>query len=116
MNETVISGRPPKQGNTVSIISAITSITDGRKVVTTAGTRVQLSSTPIAVKRCTLTAETDNTGAMVVGGATVVAAQATRTGVPLAPGDSYELEINDLSLIYLDSEINGDGVTFNYFT
>lgn len=112
----MVSGRGPKTGGTVSIISAISDITDGRKVVTTAGTRVQITTAPIMVKRCTITAETDNTGAVVVGGATVVASLSTRTGVPLNAGDSYELEIGDLSKVYLDSETSGDGVTFNYFT
>lgn len=113
---TLVSGRPPKTGNTVNVISAINNITDGRKVVTTAGTRVPLVTNVVMVLRCTITAETDNTGAIVVGGSSVVASQSTRTGVPLSPGDSYELEISDLSRVYIDAETSGDGVTFNYFT
>lgn len=116
MNETIVAGRPPRTGNVVSVLSAISNVTDGRKVVTTAGTRVALVSAPVAALRCTITAETDNTGAVVVGGSTVVASLATRQGVPLNAGDSYELEISDLSRVYLDSEVSGDGVTYNYFT
>jgi hypothetical protein len=91
---------------------------DGRKVVTTAGTRVQLAASE-AVRGVTILAETDNTGVIVVGGPTVVAALATRQGIPLDAGDSMSFEpheVDDLADIYLDSTVNGDGVTFTYAT
>jgi len=92
----------------------ITTIGDGRKVVTTAGTREALaSSTPC--KRVVITAETDNTGIIVVGGSTVVAATATRQGTPLYAGDSFELEIDNLADVYLDATVDGEGVTYTYF-
>lgn len=93
----------------------ISGIADGRKIVTTAGTRVTLASST-ACKRVTIVAETDNTGLIVVGGSTVVATLATRQGVPLNAGDSYEAEIDDLADIYIDSTVSGDGVTFTYST
>ena len=98
----------------VSTYSANTTVTDGRKVVTTAGTRVALAAST-ACKQVVITAETDNTGYVVVGGSTVVAALATRSGVPLNPGDSVALEIDNLSKVYLDSAVSTDGVTFVYF-
>ena len=88
-------------------------IGDNRKVVTTAGTRVALAASTL-VKTVIITAETDNTGDVVVGGATVEAALATRQGTPLDPGDSIILNIDDLADIYLDSAVSGDGVTFTY--
>ena len=100
----------------VTSFSGITGIADGRKVVTTAGTRVDLNASQ-AAKQVILTAETDNTGLVVVGAAaTVVAAIATRRGIPLAAGDSLTLEIDNLADIGLDSTVSGDGVTFVYFT
>lgn len=99
----------------VQTTTGITGIADGRKVVTTAGTRVTLASST-ACKQVVITAETDNTGIVVVGGSTVVAALATRQGVPLAAGDSVAIEIDNLADVYLDSTVNGDGVTFAYFT
>ena len=96
----------------VSVTSANTTVTDGRTVVTTAGTRVALASST-ACKEVIITAETDNTGIVVVGAAaTVVAAIATRRGVPLAAGDSITLQIDNLADIGLDSTVSGDGVTF----
>lgn len=99
----------------VTAFTGITGIADGRKVVTTAGTRVTLAAST-ACKQVVLTAETDNTGFVVVGGSTVVAALATRQGIPLAPGDSITLEIDNLADVNLDSTVSGDGVTFVYFT
>lgn len=93
----------------------ITGIADGRTVVTTAGTRVVLAaSTPC--KKVDIQAETDNTGVIVVGGTTVVAALATRRGICLQPGDTYSLEIDNLNDVNLDSTVNGDGVTYTYYT
>lgn len=92
-----------------------TGIADGRKTVTTAGTRVTLASST-ACKQVIITAETDNTGLVVVGGSTVVASLATRQGIPLAAGDSIAFEIDNLADVYLDSTVSTDGVTFVYFT
>ena len=100
----------------VSVTSSNTTITDDRKIVTTAGQRVALASST-ACKEVVITAETDNTGIVVVGAAgTVVAAIATRRGVPLAAGDSIVLQIDNLADIGLDSMVSGDGVTFVAFS
>lgn len=87
---------------------------DGRSVVTTAGTRVQISTTPTKCRGVVVTAETDNTGVIVVGGSTVVAALATRRGTPLTAGQSLGITVNDLSLVWLDATVDTDGVTFAY--
>lgn len=100
----------------VSVTSSNTTITDDRKIVTTAGTRVALASST-ACKEVVITAETDNTGIVVVGAAaTVVAAIATRRGVPLAAGDSIVLQTDNLADVGLDSTVSGDGVTFMAFS
>jgi hypothetical protein len=100
----------------VTMTSANTTVTDGRKVVTTAGTRVALA-TSTACKEVVITAETDNTGIVVVGAAaTVIAAIATRTGVPLSAGDSIVLQSDNLADVGLDSTVSGDGVTFVAFS
>jgi hypothetical protein len=100
----------------VTVTSANTTVTDGRKVVTTAGTRVALASST-ACKEVVITAETDNTGIVAVGAAgTVIAALATRTGIPLNAGDSIVLQTDNLADIGLDSTVSGDGVTFMAFS
>ncbi len=92
-----------------------TGTADNRMVVTTAGTRVALAASTVA-KWIIITAETDNTQTVVVGGATVVAALATRRGTPLEPGDSTAFPIDNLIDVNLDSLVSGEGVTFTYGT
>lgn len=87
---------------------------DGRKTVTTAGTRERLVSTNTRCGKVTITAELDNTDYVVVGGSTVVAALATRRGQPLSPGTSITLNVEDLYQIYIDAVVSTEGVTFIY--
>lgn len=99
---------------TVSVDSTPTTLDEGRKIVTTAGTRVALAAST-ACKHVLITAETDNTGIVVVGSAAgVIAALATREGTPLAAGKSVSIDIDNLADIGLDSTVSGDGVTFIY--
>ena len=88
-------------------------IFSGRKVVASAGTREKLA-TDTYCKKVTITALVENTGVIVVGGSGVIALQINREGIPLYPANSVEIATSNLNKIYLDSEVNGEGVTFNY--
>lgn len=88
------------------------SLIDGRKTVTTAGTAEALSTDATHTRSITICAETDNTGVIVVGASTVVAALGTRRGIPLNAGDSITVNVNSLKDVFLDTTVNGDGVTF----
>ena len=88
------------------------SLLSGRQPVTTGGTRVQLTTTSTAILSVIVTAETDNTGVITVGGSDVVAALSTRKGHPLQAGESVELGVNDLAKVYIDTTVNTDGVTY----
>ena len=112
MDEASVNGQSVKLQN---VRNLYVSITSGRKTVGTAGTRETLVASSTRARRVEITAETDNTGVVVVGGSTVVAAQASRVGTPLNPGDTMTIEIDDLQKIYLDSTVSGDGVTYNFF-
>lgn len=101
---------------TVPTVPGITGIGDGRKVVASAATAVALVASSTPCKRITICAETDNTGTIVVGASTVIAALSTRRGIPLEAGDVYELDIDDVADVFIDSTVSGDGVTFAYFT
>lgn len=105
------------QGLTLSYADAVVyeSIGIGRQTVTTAGTRVQLNATSTSCTRIVITAETDNTGIITVGGASVVGALATREGTPLAAGDSVTLYVNNLNKVYIDSTVDSDGVSYVYY-
>lgn len=92
-----------------------TTIGDGLKLVTTAGTRETLVASTTPCRSVCITAKISNTGTVVVGAVTVVAASgATRRGTPLNAGDSVTIAINDLVKIYLDVTVNGEGVTYTY--
>lgn len=101
----------PIHVSTGGVVASI--VGDGRAFVTTAGTRVALAAST-AVKEVTISAELDNTGVLVVGGATVVAALATRRGVPLYPGDSVTIATDNLNEVYIDAMVSTDGCSYVY--
>ena len=90
------------------------------KLVTTAGTRVALSSTKLSVSHVVIKARSNNTGVVYVGGVDVAAAN----GYPLAAGAEVRLgdltegaganELFNLAEVYLDAATNGDGVRVIY--
>ena len=86
------------------------SVADGRKVVASAGTRVQFD--PLVCRTASITAELGNTGVIVVGGPTVVAASGTRSGTPLSAGDTAIAAVSNMNLLYMDATVSGEGVTF----
>jgi hypothetical protein len=61
-----------------------------------------------------ITALSGNTGVIVVGGSGVVASLSTRSGTPLLAGDTVILDVDDLAKVYIDSTVNGEGVSFTY--
>lgn len=87
-----------------------TEIGDGSQSVTTAGTRVQLSGSSVPCKRVHIQAKVGNTGSIYVGGVTIAAGR----GTELFPTASITLNIDDLDNVYLDSSVNGEGVTYTY--
>ena len=86
----------------------------GRKVVAVAGTAEKLNATKERCENMTITAESDNTGIIAVGDSAVVAAEGTQQGAILTPLGSITVKIGDLSKIYIDATVSGDGVTFAY--
>jgi hypothetical protein len=86
---------------------------NGRKTLASAGTRERLA-TDTFCKKVIITAMVENTGIIVVGGSDVVASQSTRQGIPLYPANSIEIATSNLNKVYLDAEVNGEGVTYIY--
>jgi hypothetical protein len=89
------------------------SLGDGRQTVAEGGKPVALATTT-GCNWISVTAETDNTGVIAVGGKTVVAKLEDRRGVALAKGETVTLPVGDLAQVYIDTTVNGDGVTFTY--
>ena len=59
---------------------------------------------------------TDNAELIAVGASTVVAAEGTQRGIPLFSSGSVTISIDNLNKVWIDSTINGEGVTFIYLT
>lgn len=87
--------------------AAPTTIYNGNKTVTSAGTRVTLASSQ-AVKSVVIKALIANTGVIYVGDGSV----ASTTGFVLAAGDTVTLDIANLATVNLDSSVSGEGVTY----
>ena len=92
-----------------------TTVGDGRAFVTTPGTAVALAASTV-IKEVTVTSELNNLTVIVVGGSTVVAAEATRRGTPLYPGDSVTLKSDNLAEVFIDAITATEGVTFTYLS
>jgi len=99
-----------KRGETEVNVSMPDTIGDGSKDVTTAGTRVQLSSTQ-ECRFVNIFAKAGNTGNIFVGGATV----SSSSGMVLEQARSTDwFNIDDLSKVYIDSANDGDGCQYAY--
>jgi hypothetical protein len=81
----------------------------GQKNVTTAGTRVALTSGSQVYKKITIVAKTTNTGLIYVGDSTV---DSTHGLILPAGGCSPDLEFVNTNAIYIDSSVSGEGVSW----
>jgi hypothetical protein len=108
----------PQAPNTIKVVnpdgtaiggsSAVaTTVYNGQTNVTTAGTRVALASSQ-AVKSVVVKAKRTNTGLIYVGSSTV----SSSNGFILGAGDSVSLDIANLATVYIDSSVNGEGVSY----
>lgn len=88
--------------------------TDGLVAVASAGTRVQLAASA-AIRAAVITAHASNVDVVCVGGSGVLAAGASRAGVPLHPGDSHIVSIDTPAHLYIDAVTAADKVTFTFY-
>jgi hypothetical protein len=83
-----------------------TSVGAGQLAVPTAGLGVQLPSK--ACKAVSIAARGTNTGNIYLGDYT---ADSTH-GRILGPGDAVDLAIDNLSRLYINASVNGDGISY----
>lgn len=88
----------------------------GVKTVTTAGTDVALVASSTPAKWVVVQAQTDNTGNIAVGATGVDATESTGTGILLAASESITLPVDNLTDVFIDASVSGDGVRFTYGT
>ena len=91
------------------------SLGDGRKQVTAAGTAEALSDTSVECAWVIVSPLSDNTSAeVVVGASTVVFSVATRRGTPVAAEGAVVVPCDNLQDVFVDVGTDGDGVSFTY--
>jgi len=87
------------------------SVETGQVTVGTAGTAEPLSDTSIAIPDGTpvaVRADGDNSTPVYLGDSTVT----TTDGVELTAGDGVNINVTDVSKLYVDAETAGDGVSW----
>lgn len=94
------------------VVAGNSTVGSGSKAVTTAGTRVQLSGISVPCKKVIVQSLFANTGNMYLGDSTVSSAN----GLTLYPGaaTSFIVTPSNLNLLYIDSAVNGEGVSYYY--
>ena len=90
-----------------------TTIGDGNKTVTTAGTAEKLITASTPCSFVVVTALLANTGQIAVGGSTCKATSTVRGDI-LAAGDSTVISIDNVNKVYINSTVNTEGVSFRY--
>lgn len=83
------------------------SITANIATVTTAGTAVQLPNIPC--RKIVIIGLRGNTGYIYVGGSNVTSSV---YGVDLGARDSITIEVSNANLLYINSTVNGEGVSY----
>jgi hypothetical protein len=115
----------PKSGDIIDAITdsstQATGTSGGTKTVTTAATRVQLSSSSVPCKRVWVqawesnsTLDANNPVIVVVGASNVEAAAATRNGQALYPTQGDWFQVSNLNLLWLDATHNLAKVSYFY--
>jgi hypothetical protein len=91
------------------------------KTITTAGTRVQVSSTSLLVKKIIVAGHAANTGHIYLGDVGVSSSVGLQLKVGAAPVVIGDIEIAgkddsfDLINMYVDASVNGEKVSILYF-
>ena len=81
----------------------------GNKNVTTAGTAVQLTTTSTPCKAVLIRAKAANTNNVYFGDSSV-----DNTYTYLSAYEWASIAVSDVSHVYIDSDTNGEGVTYSY--
>ena len=97
---------------------ALLSLSTMSKTVSSSGTAEPLAATSTPCWRADILAKTGNSGKIYIGGADVH--HGTLPAVALQAGEAYSLDCPagcriDLSNVYLDADVNGEGVIVNLF-
>lgn len=107
VNVTKIGGTTVTAANSDILIPTV--LTGGSKTVTTAGTAEALGTT-LATKSIYIRAKASNTSFVCVGDSSVD--EATNQQIVLYANDSVTLDIANRMTVYVDADVNGEGVDY----
>lgn len=100
----------PVTGTFVVSLVENTAINSGTKTVAVAGTAEPIVAVSTPMNQVQIQALTTNTDLVFVGDSSV---SSSNPGAALYPGDSVDFSIDDLDTLYVDSVVNGEGISFN---
>ena len=89
-------------------LKALSNVQSGQKDVTTAGTAEALTSTSTTCRAVAIKAKSTNTGNIYVGNSGVTSSN----GFILRGSESITLDIDDVSKVYIDASVSGEGVSW----
>ena len=92
--------------------SVASAIDTGNKDVATAGVAVKLTASATPCKRLIITGKAANTNKIYIGGTSV----ASTDGTFIYASQTLQLEIDDVSKVYIDADTSSEGVQFTYVT
>lgn len=90
-------------------------IVSGRKAVAVAGVAERLVAISTLCFEVDVCADTGNTKAIVVGASNIVATPGSQIGSILLPGEVVKMHVNDVTKIFVDTQVNGEAVCFTYY-
>ena len=94
------------------VVGSSGALTDGLKTVASTATPEALTATSTVVHFVDIQAHSSNTAALTVGTSAVVHGTTTQRGVKLNAGDVWTAYGVDLSTVYVDVGVNGEGVAW----
>jgi len=108
MSQELQDGKPSTSGTSIGHVNTYENWVVGTKATVTAGTPVQITGTSTSIKCIVIKAKAGNTGIVYVGNSN------TTEVFELSAKESITVPINDLSKIWIDSAVNGEGVCYAY--
>lgn len=104
-------------GNPLVVQSLSGAPVSGTKTVSVAGTAVQITATPTPCKGVWLSGDTVAGILLAVGDSAVKANASGQRGIIIIPGnDPVFLQVNDLSLLWVDAATSGGKLCYLYLT
>ena len=90
----------------------ITSMSGGRKVVTTGGTSEQVVTVETPCSAVVIQSLRTNSGNVAIGGPDVDVTAGSENGIELTAGQISVINLHDLSILYIDADNSNEGINY----